>query len=63
MRSLIFPILLIGAVLISKDACAADLSLRVKPAVQRAAPLSPEERWRLFEEFREFSRERGLHSR
>ena len=52
MRSLIFPILLIGAVLISKDACAADLSLRANPAVQRAAPLSPEERWRLFEEFR-----------
>ena len=63
MRSIIFLVLLVGAVLISKTACAADLPLPVKPAVQRTVPLLQDERQRLFEEFLQFLRERGQPSR
>jgi hypothetical protein len=55
-----FSMLLIGAVLISKNVSAADLPIRAKPAVQRASPLSLADRLRLFEEFQQFLREREM---
>jgi len=63
MRVLIFLMFLIGAALISKNACAADLPLPAKPAVQRATPLSQDERHRLFEEYLQFLKEKAQPSR
>jgi hypothetical protein len=58
MRAAVLSMLLIGTVvLIATNARAADLALRMKPAVQ--APVSPEaQRRQLFEEFLQFLRER-----
>jgi hypothetical protein len=57
MRAAVLTVLLIGTVLIATNARAADLALRMKPAVQ--APVSPEaQRRQLFEEFLQFLKER-----
>jgi hypothetical protein len=63
MRVVVRSMLLIASVvLISTNACAADLPLRIKPVVQRTAPTgSPEARLKQrFERFLQFLRERGL---
>jgi hypothetical protein len=54
--------LIASAMLISTNACAADLPLRIKPVVQRTEPTeSPEARLKQrFERFLQFLRERGL---
>jgi hypothetical protein len=59
MRAAVLSVLLIGAVvLFATNARAADLALRMKPAVQ--TPVSPEaQRRQLFEEFLQFLKERG----
>jgi hypothetical protein len=58
MRAAVLTVFLIGAELIATNARAADLALRMKPAVQ--APPSPEaQRRQLFEEFLQFLKERG----
>ena len=52
--------ILVGAALTSNNSCAADLPLRIIKAVAPPdAPLSPEGRKQLLQEFRQFLRERG----
>jgi hypothetical protein len=58
--AIVASVLVAGATLISSNACAADLPVRVKPVAQPGAPPTWEGRKQLFQEFRQFLRERGL---
>jgi hypothetical protein len=53
--------LMASVVLISTSACAADLRLHIKSAVQRPAPTESPEAWlkERYERFKQFLRERG----
>lgn len=61
MRATLYLLLSAGAVMISNGAWAADLPLRVRPAVHREDPSTQEERRQLFERFLEYLRERRSH--
>ena len=59
MRAAFLLTLLATAVLISNEACAADLPLRIKPAPTRETV--PELHRQLFERFLQFLREKGAY--
>jgi hypothetical protein len=50
---------LLGAVLASNNAGAADLSLPMKPVARSEAPPAPEGRKQLLQEFKQFLKQRG----
>jgi hypothetical protein len=53
-----FLVLSVSAVILSSNGSAADLRLRMDPAVARPAP-SPKSRWQLFQEFLQWKRQQS----
>jgi hypothetical protein len=60
MRAVSLSMLLAGAFVISSAAFAADLPVRMRPAMQREAPSLPEHRRLLFERFLKYLRGESL---
>ena len=61
MRAVSSLIFLAGTIVISSCASAADLPIRLRPAIQREGSSKQEERRQLFEQFLEYLRERRSH--
>ena len=53
-----FLVLSVSAVILSSNASAADLRLRMDPTLARPAP-SPKSRWQLFQEFLQWKRQQS----